>query len=157
MTFDGLMDAHGPALRALLRHLCRRPQDVDDVWQETALRVWRSLHKRPWLRDPRAWLATIAYRATLDHAARQPVVASEAGDRADHASPTAHDVAVLAERRLQVRHALAALPAESRALVALHYTAGLSLRETAAALGLPVGTVKSRLHAALNTLRGELE
>ena len=156
-TFDRLLEAHGPALRAMLRHLCRRPQDVDDVWQDAAVRVWRSLRKRPRLRDPRGWLATIAYRAYLDHAARQPVTAAADYDRADDASPTAHETAVLAERRLQVRDALDTLPAESRALVALHYTAGLSLRETAAALGLPVGTVKSRLHAALNRLRGELE
>ena len=156
-TFDRLLEAHGPALRAMLRNLCRHPQDVDDVWQDAALRVWRSLRDRPRLRDPRAWLATVAYRAYLDHAARRPVPPAEGFDRADDASPTAHEAAVLAERRLEVRQALDGLPADLRALVALHYTAGLSLRETAAALGLPVGTVKSRLHAALNVLRGELE
>lgn len=151
------MEAHGPALRAMLRHLCRRPQDAEDVWQDAAVRVWRSLQKRPWLKNPRGWLATIAYRAYADHAARQPPAAPEPGDRADESRPTAHDAAVLAERRLEVRQALSDLPAELQALVALHYTAGLSLRETAAALGLPVGTVKSRLNAALNLLRRGLE
>ena len=157
-VFDQLMEEHGPAVRAVLRHLCRRPQDVDDVWQDTAVRVWKSLQQRPWLRNPRAWLVRIAYRASVDHAARQPA-AGEYGefDRADESAPTAHESAALAERRLQVRQALDALPADLRALIALHYTAGLSLRETAAALDLPVGTVKSRLHAALNLLRRELE
>ncbi len=50
------MEEHGPAVRAVLRHLCRRPQDVDDAWQDTAVRVWKSLRQRPWLRNPRAWL-----------------------------------------------------------------------------------------------------
>ena len=157
-TFDQLMEEHGPVLRAVLRHLCRRPQDVDDVWQDTAVRVWKSLRERPWLRNPRAWLARIAYRAYVDHAARQPATAEYGGfDAADESVPTAHDAAALAERRLQVRQALDALPADLRAIIALHYTAGLSLRETAAALDLPVGTVKSRLHAALNLLRREVE
>jgi RNA polymerase sigma-70 factor (ECF subfamily) len=63
----------------------------------------------------------------------------------------------LAEQRLRVLHALDALSGDLRSLVALHYTAGLSLRETAAALDLAVGTVKSRLHTALAILRRELE
>jgi RNA polymerase sigma-70 factor (ECF subfamily) len=157
-TFDRLMEEHGPALRAMLQHLCRRSQDVDDVWQDTAVRVWRSLQKRPWLRNPRGWLAKIAYRAYVEHATRQPTMAEYGDfDQADESIPTPHEMAALAERRLQVRQALDTLPGDLRSLVALHYTAGLSLRETASALDVAVGTVKSRLHAALNILRRELE
>jgi RNA polymerase sigma-70 factor (ECF subfamily) len=152
------MEEHGPALRAMLRRLCRRSQDVDDVWQDTAVRVWRSLQKRPWLKSPRGWLAKIAYRAYVEHAARQPKRAEHGDfDLADESVPTPHETAALAEQRLEVRQALDALPGDLRSLIALHYTAGLSLRETAAALDVAVGTVKSRLHAALNILRRELE
>src|SRR3954469_21979497 len=131
--FDRLLEEHGPALRAMLRHLCRRTQDVDDVWQDTAVRVWKSLQKRPWLQNPRGWLARIAYRAYVEHAAHQPVtVRHEDVDGTAESAPTPHDAAVLAEQRLHVRQALDALPEELRSLVALHYTAGLSLRQTAA-------------------------
>jgi len=150
------MVEHGAALKAMLRHLCRRLQDVDDVWQDTAIRVWRSLQKRPWLRNPRAWLARIAYRAYVEHAAREPTAYEHADDRPDESALTPHETAVLAERRLRVRQALTILPENLRTLVVLHYTAGLSLRETAAALDVSAGTVKSRLHAALNILRKEL-
>jgi RNA polymerase sigma-70 factor (ECF subfamily) len=156
--FDRLMEEHGPMLRALLRHLCRQSQDVDDVWQDTAVRVWQSLRKRPWLNNPRGWLAKIAYRAYVDHATRRPTSAEPAGfDCVDESASSPHDTAALAEQRLRVRHALDALSGDLRSLVALHYTAGLSLRETAAALDLAVGTVKSRLHTALAILRRELE
>jgi RNA polymerase sigma-70 factor (ECF subfamily) len=157
-TFDRLMEEHGPALRAMLRRLCRRSQDMDDVWQDTAVRVWRSLQKRPWLRSPRGWLAKIAFRAHVEHAARQPRRVEHGDfDQADESVATPHETAALAEQRVEVRQALDALPGDLRSLIALHYTAGLSLRETAEALDVAVGTVKSRLHAALNILRRELE
>jgi RNA polymerase sigma-70 factor, ECF subfamily len=157
-TFARLIEAHGPALRALLQNLCRNPQDVDDVWQDTAIRVWKSLQKRPWLKNPRGWLATIAYRAYLDHAAKRPPATSPGDfDRADELTPTPHETAVLTEQRLLVRRALDALPEDLRSVVVLHYTAGLSLRETAEVLGIAVGTGKSRLHAALANLRRALQ
>jgi RNA polymerase sigma-70 factor, ECF subfamily len=156
--FDRLMEEHGPALRAMLQRLCRRSQDVDDLWQDTAVRVWKSLQKRPWLRNPRAWLARIAYRAYVEHAASQPTLGVYEGfDQADESVPTPHESAALTEQRLEVQQALNVLPEELRSLIALHYTAGLSLRETAAVLDVAVGTVKSRLHTALNILRKELE
>lgn len=55
-----------------------------------------------------------------------------------------------------VRSGIAALPPKHRSVVALYYLDGLSLQETAEALGVRLGTVKSRLHYALETLRREL-
>jgi RNA polymerase sigma-70 factor (ECF subfamily) len=157
-AFVRLMDVHGPALRAMLHNLCRRPQDMDDVWQDTAVRVWKSLQKHPWLKNPRGWLATIAYRAFVDHTAQRPLMTPPVDfDQADEFTPTPHETAVLTEQRLLVWKALDALPEDLRSVVVLHYTAGLSLRETAEALGVAVGTAKSRLHAALTALRRMLQ
>jgi RNA polymerase sigma-70 factor (ECF subfamily) len=55
-----------------------------------------------------------------------------------------------------VRTGIEALPPKHRSVVALYYLDGLSLQETAEVLGIRLGTVKSRLHYALNTLRREL-
>ncbi len=67
--FLGLVDEHGAAVMALLRRLCGRGQDAEDLFQDVAIRVWRNLGSRPMLRNPRGWLMTIAYRVYLDHRA----------------------------------------------------------------------------------------
>jgi RNA polymerase sigma-70 factor (ECF subfamily) len=157
-TFSRLMAVHGRSLRAILHNLCRNSQDVDDVWQDTAIRVWKSLRKRPWLKNPRGWLAMIAYRAYLDHAARRPPNHAVGDyDLADKSTPTPVEAAVRTEQRLLVGKALDNLPEDQRSVVILHYTGGLSVRETAEAIGIPVGTAKSRLHTALTTLRRMLQ
>src|SRR6185295_8970553 len=69
--FVALLNAHGEALLAMLRRMCRNAHDADDVYQDTALRVWRHFASRPRLRNPRAWLMTIAYRAFVDHHERR--------------------------------------------------------------------------------------
>jgi RNA polymerase sigma-70 factor, ECF subfamily len=56
----------------MLRRLCGNGHDAEDLFQEVALRVWKHLGDRPRLRDDRAWLMRIAYRAYLDHQARRP-------------------------------------------------------------------------------------
>ena len=70
--FLDLLDRHGRALVSMLRRLCSTPHDVDDVFQDTAMRAWRSLPGKGGLRNPRAWLMTIAYRSALDHRAAHP-------------------------------------------------------------------------------------
>jgi RNA polymerase sigma-70 factor (ECF subfamily) len=156
--FLALLDDHGPVVLALLRRLCRDRHDAEDAFQETAVRVWRSLSNQPALRNPRGWLLTIAYRAFLDQAARQR--GPEGGHDCEHTPdvrrlpPEAE--AERGEEQARVREAIAALPEPLRDVVLLHYTGQLTLEETARAMGLAAGTVKSRLHAALAKLRGLL-
>lgn len=151
-----LVDEHGAALWALVRRLCGNPHDADDVFQETAVRVWRNLSSQPRLQNPRGWLLTIGYRTFLDSRGRQkrfePL--ADPGDR-DENSPA--QLASRAEASGQVNLAIAKLPATIREVVALHYTGGLTLKETAAAMNISEGTAKSRLHAALLKLRSLLE
>ncbi len=70
--FMALLEADGGALMGLLRRLCGNQPDADDVFQETAVRVWKNFSSRPWLRNPRSWLMTIGYRAFLDLQTRRP-------------------------------------------------------------------------------------
>jgi RNA polymerase sigma-70 factor (ECF subfamily) len=157
--FLALLDDHGPIVLAVLRRLCRNHHDAEDAFQETAVRVWRSLAHQPKLRNPRAWLLTIAYRAYLDQVSRR------------HDTEKGHDFVQSADVRLldpqsQVEHkeeqdrvhqAIASLREPLREVLLLHYTSHLSLKETAAAMGIAVGTAKSRLNAALGKLRGLLQ
>jgi len=157
--FLALLDEHGPSILALLRRLCRNPDDAEDAFQETAVRVWRSLDSRPRLRNPRGWLLTIAYRTFLDLAKRRrvPVGGEDPAELPDRNLLPPEAAVERQEETEQVRGAVAALPEALREVVFLHYTGRLSLHETAEAMGLSVGTVKSRLNAALGKLRGFLE
>jgi RNA polymerase sigma-70 factor (ECF subfamily) len=150
-----MVDDHGAAVLALLRRLCGNMPDAEDAFQETAVRVWKSFDRRPPLRNPRAWLMAIAYRAFVDlhHRRRQGDVLTDVADFRTH-SPG--DAAVKVEERAQVGTAIGELSESLRQVVVLHYTGGLTLQETAAALDIPIGTVKSRLGMALTKLRSIL-
>ncbi|MHC4462915.1 MAG: RNA polymerase sigma factor [Planctomycetota bacterium] len=155
IIFHGLLEAHGRILMGAILRFCGNSHDADDVFQETALRVWRSLSKRPKLHNPRAWLMTIAYHCFIDYRARQSVFERDEDCRDDWRSGPAEQ-AEQAEQIRQVRSFVAALPEQIRAVVVMHYTGGLSLKQTAQAMGISVGTVKSRLNNGLQRLRKEL-
>jgi RNA polymerase sigma-70 factor (ECF subfamily) len=154
--FERMVDEHGAATLALLRRLCGNLHDAEDVFQDVAVRVWRHLHTRPRLRNPRAWLMTIAYRAFLDHQDRRPAhhplldADAPAYDRREE-NPAA--LAEHAERCRLLGDAVCELSPPLRSVIALHYTGGLTIREIAHAMAISSGTVKSRLNAGLEKLR----
>jgi RNA polymerase sigma-70 factor, ECF subfamily len=153
-----LLDAHGAAALAMLRRLCGSRHDAEDVFQETAARVWRSLPAAPRLRNPRGWVLTVAYRAFLDERGRsQRRRHDELADPADPRSDPPDRAAARAEVCDRVQAAIAGLPEPVRQVVVLHYLGGLTISQTAAAMDVREGTVKSRLNAGLGLLRGVLE
>jgi RNA polymerase sigma-70 factor (ECF subfamily) len=157
--FLELVDRHGAAVLAMLRRLCGNRHDADDVFQEVAARVWLNLHSMPRLRSPRAWLLTIAYRRFLDHRARVTSHVSLLDTDAPERDWPAADPSRLAERSEEARmldQAVQKLPESLRSIIVLHYTGGLSLRETAHLMDISVGTAKSRLNTALTQLRRRL-
>jgi RNA polymerase sigma-70 factor (ECF subfamily) len=79
------------------------------------------------------------------------------GDAPDLRFPTPLEHAERDETANRLRDEVADLSDPLRDVLALHYTAGLSIRETAAAMGISTGTAKSRLNAALNELRRRLQ
>lgn len=159
-TFLALVDRHGARALGMLRRLCRNAHDAEDIFQDVAVRVWKHLGERTRLRDDRAWLMTIAYRAYLDHQSQRPPahVPLFNDEAIGHAGPDRDPVAIAerTERAQQVNDAVAGLSPLLREVVVLHYTGGLSLRQVAAATGASVGTVKSRLNAGLEQLRRRL-
>ncbi|MBA3481991.1 MAG: RNA polymerase sigma factor [Pyrinomonadaceae bacterium] len=151
-----LLDAHGEALWALARKLSRHQQDSEDVFQETASRVWRHLASQPQIVNPRAWLTTITYRAFLDQ--RKKAKSCDAlGDVPDSRAKAPPVEAASREEASRVQAAIENLPDGVRDLFVLHYTGGLSIRQTADAMGIAVGTAKSRLSAGLIQLRKTLQ
>ena len=154
--FMAMVDDHGTALWAMLRRLCRHEQDAEDAFQETAVRVWRHLASRPRLRNPRGWLMTIGYRVFLNQKERVRVN-EELADPPDLRIDPPPEEAARNEDAGRVHSALEQLAEPVREVLTLHYVGGLSLHETAASMGISVGTVKSRLHAGLNQVRRMLQ
>ena len=157
-TFLDLVDRHGAGAMGLLRRLCGNGHDAEDVFQDVAVRVWKHLGEQPRLRDDRAWLMTIAYRAYLDHQARRPPANVPLFDDDEALSRAGADrdpvaIAERAELARLVNESVARLSPLLREVIVLHYTGGLSLRQVAAATGASIGTVKSRLNAGLEQLR----
>ncbi len=149
---------HGRALLAYATRLTGDRAAAEDVVQETLLRAWR--HPEVMVNgrgSVRGWLLTVARNLVTDRvrarAARPPEVAETAAGPA----PTGQDVAAEVVDSVVVMDALEALTTEQRAVVERIYFRGQSVAETAAALDIPSGTVKSRTYYALRVLRARLE
>jgi RNA polymerase sigma factor (sigma-70 family) len=110
------------------------------------------------LRDPErfdAWLHRLTVNACLDLARRRRRRVMEVElDSIDMPTPTDHTGA-LADREI-VDAAMRRLDENGRAIVVLHYFLGMPLTDVAATLGVPIGTVKSRLHRALGEMRASV-
>jgi RNA polymerase sigma-70 factor (ECF subfamily) len=142
-----------PLYRYLLRLTYGNREEAEDHLQETFLRAWRWVRQHPAdLTTIRPWLFTVARRIVIDAARSRKirpteVIFDEACQRA-----AANDVEsfVLAE---SVRHALQSLSADHREAVVELFYHQRTAKEAAAILGIPEGTVKSRVHYALRALR----
>jgi RNA polymerase sigma-70 factor (ECF subfamily) len=136
-----------PLHQFLWRHLGGR--DVDDLYQETWLRVVRAAARFDRRRRFSTWLFQIAVNLCRDHHRRPP---DEPTDAAGLDAVAPDDIA----RRgaaLDAERLLAALPEPQRAAVLLRYYHDLPEEDVATILGCPRGTVKSRLHHAMATLK----
>jgi RNA polymerase sigma-70 factor (ECF subfamily) len=150
--------AHGAVTRLdrVARLILRDPELARDAVQEALIRAW---HDLPGLRDPDrfdAWLHRLTANACFDQARRRRrrVIEVEL-DSID--GPTIGDaVGALADREL-VDAAMRRLDEHGRAIVVLHYFIGMPLTDVAATLGIPIGTVKSRLHRALGEMRAGID
>lgn len=129
------------------------PDWAADAAQETFVTMTRSLRKFEGRSDFRTWLFGIAHRQCLAMARRLRRDPAPLEAWADAAAPSG-PCPIEAE---SLRTALAGLSREHREAVLLHEVDGLTYDEIAAVLGVPAGTVKSRLHYAFAALRRTLE
>ena len=151
-AFATLAGAAIARLDAAARLILRDRELARDAVQDAMVRAWRDL---PGLRDPEkfdAWLRRLTVHCCIDaarHRRRRPI---EVELTVLHAPAVADSSGSVIDRDLLDR-ALRALEPEWRAIVVLHYYLGLPLPEVADALGIPLGTAKSRLHRSLGVMR----
>lgn len=141
-AFSRLVERHQQAVRAFLRRTCGDWALADDLAQETFLAAWSKIGRLQAGASVRAWLCGIGYNKHLT--ARRGAARSRARD-AVYQAERPPPAAAFAEDRLALEAAMAELPPEQRACVALCLAADFSHAEAAEALGLPLGTVKSHV------------
>jgi RNA polymerase sigma-70 factor (ECF subfamily) len=158
--FRLLVERYGDAVFGTVYLMTHDRSLAEELTQETFVKAWRGL---PGFRtgEPfRPWLMRIAVNQVVSHKRRRflaivPLPESDYGlPRSEH-SPEA--TAILADDGGRLRQAIAELPGDQRRAVVLRYYADLSIPEIAAATGWPEGTVKSRLHRALERMKTVLE
>jgi RNA polymerase sigma-70 factor (ECF subfamily) len=155
-AFESLVYEHTPTAYRLAASIAGESL-AGDVVQDSFLAAWREL---PHLRDPARfgqWLHRIVVnRSRSILRARRGVREIPVNSLHDASLRAEVDGLVVAEARAVVASSFKRLSLDQRTLLGLHYAVGLSIREVAAILEIPVGTAKSRLAATLASLRDDI-
>lgn len=161
-AFDLLVARHGAAIKGYALRLLHSPEQAEEIYAETFLRV--ATHRGVWEErgTVRSWLFTIAHRLCLDVLRRRaterrftPGVVEITSTWSAPPSPEAS--ALMGEQAAMLERALAALPVEHRQVLLLRVVHGLSAGECAEALGLREDQVHSQVSYARKRLRELLE
>ena len=147
---DPYIRQYGRRIYGLCRSLCRNVHDAEDLYQDTWLKALDKLDQYDPARPFEPWIARICvntYRSALRRLARSPL--RPFPEDLDVPAPEREDYGPLYE-------AVGRLPEKLRVTVVLYYFRDLDAAETAQALGVPQGTVKSRLSRARKLLKEAL-
>jgi RNA polymerase sigma-70 factor (ECF subfamily) len=156
-AFGVLVERHQSRVRTVLRRLTRGDEALaDDIAQETFVLAWRNLKSFRFEARFSTWIYRIAFNAWQSEARKRREVSLELDDDALAADDSpAHDMPDIAAR-VDLERAMATLSDGERAAIAACYYADLSHEEAAAALGMPLGTVKTHVLRAKAKLRTRL-
>ncbi|WP_164842637.1 sigma-70 family RNA polymerase sigma factor [Actinoplanes solisilvae] len=143
--------------RYLVRLFPGRPEDAEDLLQETMLRAWRRVDDLPADVDGRRrWMFTVARNVAIDAVrSRMARPAEVYGELGVFALAVPDETDRLVDRQV-LGDTLARLTERQRAVLVSLYWTDRSVAETAVSLGIREGTVRSRSHYALRTVRGML-
>lgn len=159
-AFQSLFEFYAPRIKTMLMRMGVTGEVAEDIAQETLFAVWRKADSYdPARAGAAAWIYTIARNLRIDRLRRDnrarlhavlEIIDQEAPESAD--GPLDAD-----ERERRVRLAIDALSGEQLQVVTLSFFEGLAHGDIASRLGIPLGTVKSRLRLAMARLRQSLD
>jgi RNA polymerase sigma-70 factor (ECF subfamily) len=159
-TFDVVVGPHLAAAFNYARWLTKNEADAEDVVQDAAMRAFRFLST---LRgdNPRAWLLTIVRNTWYARVARlagrpRPMEYEEMTDPRTENQPDPEALLLQQQTVDRVRQAVELLPVDFREVIVLRELEGMSYKEIAEVVGIPIGTVMSRLARARERLLGLL-
>ena len=157
-SIEEIYDAYAGIAYALAVRLLGA-RDAEDVVQESFLALWRQAERLDPRRGVRSYLLTIVHHRAIDYLRRRgrkpEAVLEESAPLVDQ-SEGPEGAAVRLSDRDAVRAALGSLPEEQLQSIEMTFFQGLTINEAAARMGVPTGTVKSRLRLAMGRLRGRL-
>lgn len=167
-AYRRLLERYQRPVYSLALRMLRQAEDAEDVTQETFVRVFRALDRYDPNRPFSTWLFTIAARLCVDTIRRRrmkmmSLVRTEAGSDEERTidledpGPRPEDEAERREGEARVQSLIDELPPHYRIVVVLRHQQDLSYEEIAEALGLPLGTVKARIHRARALLKRHIE
>jgi RNA polymerase sigma-70 factor (ECF subfamily) len=155
-AFGQLVERYRRGVVRVVERMCGDPQLAEEAAQEAFVRAWQRLHTyRPEF-PFRNWIYAIATNLAVDRLRREPKTAELEAARPQVAGRGLEEQVETQERAGRVRQSILALPAASRAVLILREYEGLSYQEISATLGIPIGTVMSRLNYARSRLRERL-
>ncbi len=149
-AFEYLFNRYHEAIRRLFVQRMGGANDIDDLLQETFIKVYINLHRY----DPAftfgQWVYTIARNTFIDYVRRRqeelPIDERFAAPASN--APTPEENVINLQQRTQIEHYLDRLTPQYRRLIVLRFFDEYSYEEIAAKLALPLGTVKTQIHRA---------
>lgn len=159
-AFRALFLTFGPKVKAMMLRHGSDVETAEEIAQETMIAVWRKAHLFVESKGSIAtWIYTIARNLRIDRLRRQHVWQASDEDYNDVPSgeEPVEERLVRAQEQARITAAVDMLPSEQREVITLAFIDGLSHSQIAQKLGLPLGTVKSRVRLAYQKLRDEVE
>jgi RNA polymerase sigma-70 factor (ECF subfamily) len=164
-AFNALVNKHHARAYQYAYRLSRNSEDASDIVIEAFLRVFNALHNFKGQSSFITWLYRIMTNCYLDRKKRDKskrnvsldqTLQTESGEltlQIEDSAPSPYQETERDARSLRMDHAVSQLPEFQRAMIVMYHAEMMSYEEIAAALDLPVGTVKSRLNRARLSLR----
>jgi RNA polymerase sigma-70 factor (ECF subfamily) len=159
-AFAELFQHYAPRVKSMMMRRGASSDRAEDLAQETLLRLWRKADQfDPSRASASAWVFTIARNVSVDLARRDGRATAwllEQGEDDEHDPDQPEEHLIMVEREEIVRSTIAALPDDQLRVIRLSFFDGLAHAEISEVLGIPLGTVKSRIRLALQRLRDGL-
>ncbi len=158
-AFARLYDRFAPRVFGLVRKVVRDPGLSQDTMQEVMTELWRTSPRfDPDKGNAVSWILTLAHRRAVDAVRREQSARDRAdtvGRQEDAARPfdDVSEAVTMADEHSQIRKALDALTDLQRQAIELAYFQGMTYREVAENLGVPLGTIKTRMRDGMIRLR----
>ena len=159
-AYEELVRPHQEIAFRVAYVITRNAADAEDATQDGLVKAWRALGRFRTSEPVRPWLLQIVANEARNRrrsAGRREQLALRAANVSGEAAPSPEDATLDADERARLLAALEQLPADAREVLACRYLLQLSEEETAAALDVARGTVKSRSARALDRLRETYE
>lgn len=153
---EAIFRDYSPQIYRAALFLTKSPTLADDITQDTFIQVFRKYHSYDPAKPLLPWIYKIALNMTRKTFRKQkwPFLSKEVPDNESH--NYVEDVVLKNEQDEELWKEINKLTLKGREIIVMHYYSGFKLSEIATALGIPLGTCKSRLNAALNSLGKQL-